>query len=139
MDENEKLENYEEPENPAETESSEISETSEVSENSENSENSEQSAASDNPEASEQEKPATEAIDDIEEGSPLAAEKPSLEQLIAEAEQRGYLRGRNEKIEQLMSAPGLYERIDSPRATPTEASESNFELLRHQRVSIWDR
>lgn len=44
-------------------------------------------------------------------------------QAIAEAEQRGYLRGRNEQIDALME--------ESPEA-------EGVEILQHPRVSIWD-
>ena len=42
---------------------------------------------------------------------------------VAEAEQRGYLRGRNESIEALMEMPPEEDRV---------------EILQHRRVSIWD-
>lgn len=38
-------------------------------------------------------------------------DKATVETLIAEAERRGYLRGKNEQIEKMMSAPGIYEQI----------------------------
>lgn len=123
MNENEKIEEPQTLEKPN-------SEESEISEESENSE------SSDHPEEADAD---GDADSDKSEGSTLAAEQHSLKKLIAEAEQRGYLRGRNEKIEQLMSAPGLYERIDNPRDTSTYSDDNSFELLRHQRISIWDK
>lgn len=44
--------------------------------------------------------------EDIDNGNSF--ETKELAALIEEAENRGYLRGRNEKIEELMSAPGMY-------------------------------
>ncbi len=59
-----------------------------------------------------------------------------IEALIAEAEQRGYLRGRNERIEQLMDEPGLLERDGN--GAPGETESEKVEILRHRRISIWD-
>ena len=63
--------------------------------------------------------------------------KPDLEALIAEAEQRGYLRGRNESIEQLMQTPSGFE---SPIGVKT-TDDTNGEplILSNIRPSIWDR
>jgi len=64
------------------------------------------------------------------------SETEEVAKLIEEAENRGYLRGRNEKIEELMSAPGMYrpQRIDEscvPGLPPTE-------ILTNMRRSVWD-
>ncbi|MBD5224715.1 MAG: hypothetical protein HDS68_01940 [Bacteroidales bacterium] len=60
-----------------------------------------------------------------------------IDALLAEAEQRGYLRGRNERIGQLMEEPGLLER-DSNVAPAASPGEEKVEILRHRRISIWD-
>lgn len=52
---------------------------------------------------------------------------PSVEALVAEAERRGYLRGRNERIEQLMAQPGVWEEPDTGPS-----------ILNRPRRSIWD-
>lgn len=52
---------------------------------------------------------------------------PSVEALVTEAERRGYLRGRNERIERLMAQPGVWE---EPKSGPT--------ILNRPRRSIWD-
>lgn len=63
-------------------------------------------------------------------------ESADIGTLLAEAEHRGYMRGRNERIEQLMEEPGMLERnSDSERC---EGEEEKVEILRHRRISIWD-
>ena len=59
-----------------------------------------------------------------------------IEALVAEAEQRGYLRGRNEKISALMQEPGMLERSDSMGIDIGYAE--NVPILRREKVSIWD-
>ena len=54
---------------------------------------------------------------------------------LAEAEQRGYLRGRNERIEELMSGPRLWQRDEQAEAAD-EVSEVLF--LNDRRRSIWE-
>lgn len=58
---------------------------------------------------------------------------------LAEAEQRGYLRGRNESIEQLMREPAPLERPSAPSRPEPESGESVPMILNNPRVSIWDR
>lgn len=74
------------------------------------------------------------SADDGAPAEPPAEEKPQeekrtvsaeeLEAAVAEAERRGYLRGRNERIEELMA--------------PADGEEERVEILQHRRVSIWD-
>ncbi len=92
-------------ENNTITEISELSEHSEHSENSENSENSE------------------------------ISNSPELRRLIEEAEQRGYIRGRNEQIEQLVMQP-----LDDDPTLPPAYSDSDScpSFLANIRPSIWD-
>lgn len=59
---------------------------------------------------------------------------PDLEQLLAEAEERGYRRGLNEKITDIMKSPGEFENnisAESNRSAPPE-------VLANNRPSIWD-
>lgn len=64
------------------------------------------------------------AFDEAGEAAPgRTISEEEYAQAIAEAEQRGYLRGRNEQIDALME--------ESPEA-------EGVEILQHPRVSIWD-
>ncbi len=77
-----------------------------------------------------------------EEAAPATAgetvpEAPTVdEKALAEAEQRGYLRGRNERIEELMRAPAPLSRRQAPT---TAAADSEPMILSTPRVSIWDK
>lgn len=59
--------------------------------------------------------------------------------MVAEAEQRGYLRGRNESIEVLMRKPGMFERVADGRVDEAGGEQDVPEFLGHRRVSIWER
>lgn len=61
-----------------------------------------------------------------------------IEVLVAQAEERGYLRGRNESIERLMHQPGILEQEPWRRETPGQ-TDSEPMILNNLRVSIWDR
>ena len=61
-----------------------------------------------------------------------------IEALVAEAEERGYLRGRNESIERLMRRPGILEQEPWQRETYVRP-ETEPMILNNPRVSIWDR
>ena len=54
---------------------------------------------------------------------------------IAEAEQRGYLKARNELLSEKMQQPGLWQ---MPAAGDTNAGEPELDLLNYIRPSIWD-
>lgn len=59
--------------------------------------------------------------------------------LVAEAEQRGYLRGRNEKIEMELSARGLFEQPDDTATAAHAADPRNpCDMLSYIRPSVWD-
>lgn len=63
-----------------------------------------------------------------------ADEVPSLEALLDEAEQRGYLRGRNEAVSLEMQRPSQWENI-----TGNESSDTGQPLiLNNMRRSVWD-
>lgn len=64
-----------------------------------------------------------------------AQEAPDIDSLLAEAEQRGYLKGRNERIEQLMKEPTMYQQLAPAAPQPPKPSET---FLSNLRPSIWD-
>lgn len=84
------------------------------------------------PETPQPEEAETEAAP---EEAPAAPTPEEIEQMVAEAEQRGYLRGRNEQIEQLMEAPTGYE-----PETLGEGGHLKGEpmILGNLKPSIWD-
>ena len=99
------------------------------------------SAATDAPPAEEAAAETPESIP-AEEAAPettgeTAPEAPTVdEKALTEAEQRGYLRGRNERIEELMRAPAPLSRRQTPIAA---AADSEPMILSTPRVSIWDK
>ena len=74
-------------------------------------------------------------------------DKQMVDVMIAEAESRGYLRGRNERISELMRQPAVYERQSVPADSETSflasdgdwTGESRPMILNNPHVSIWDR
>lgn len=77
---------------------------------------------------------------------PSKSQADDIEARIAEAENRGYMRGRNERIAELMRQPALFERQTSPSARDAPggiAADSQGDslpmILNNPRVSIWDR
>lgn len=77
---------------------------------------------------------------------PPPGQADDIEARIAEAENRGYLRGRNERIAELMRQPALFERQASPSARDAPGgiaadspADSQPMILNNPRVSIWDR
>lgn len=67
-----------------------------------------------------------------------AADEPDLDTLIAEAEQRGYLRGRNERIEELMQEPGELEAPSAPATDSPLTGGNEILILNNMRRSVWD-
>lgn len=65
----------------------------------------------------------------------------SLQRQLEEAEQRGYLRGRNERIQQLMQEPAPLERPSAsfPSGSGADTDQASPMILNNPRVSIWDR
>lgn len=61
-------------------------------------------------------------------------QEPTLEQQLAEAEERGYRRGLNEQIEQQMNRPGAWE--GSVAASPARGEA--YTVLATAPRSIWD-
>lgn len=56
-----------------------------------------------------------------------------VDKLIAEAEQRGYMRGRNEAARNFINQPAMFEEVRA-ESKPVQSSP----LLSSRRVSIWD-
>lgn len=83
--------------------------------------------------------------DDAPQSAPDATEPPEtteadIEARIAEAETRGYLRGRNESIAELMREPAVFERQHAPGTPPLPENREDSQpmILNNPRVSIWD-
>lgn len=89
---------------------------------------------------SETEQPETPQAEEAEteaapEEAPAAPTPEEIEQMVAEAEQRGYLRGRNEQIEQLMEAPTGYKTETLGEGGPLQGEPM---ILGNLKPSIWD-
>lgn len=87
----------------------------------------------------------TDPEDDALQPAPEAMEPPEtteadIEARIAEAETRGYLRGRNESIAELMREPAVFERQHAPGTPPLPENREDSQpmILNNPRVSIWD-
>lgn len=88
------------------------------------------------PEATEEAPAPAEAPESHE--SPETPKAPDIEALLAEAEQRGYLRGRNEAIEASMHTPALLENSRLTRARALEAPDPASLFLSRIRPGVWD-
>lgn len=75
--------------------------------------------------------------------TPAASSPDDFEARIAEAETRGYFRGRNERITELMREPAIFERQAAPAGRPSKdedwQGDSQPMILNNPRVSIWDK
>lgn len=60
-----------------------------------------------------------------------------VDTLVNEAEERGYLRGRNETIEAKMSEPGMWQSSTSSSREEAERKDRN-PFLQRVRRSVWD-
>jgi DNA-directed RNA polymerase specialized sigma54-like protein len=78
-----------------------------------------------------------EEVEQQQEQQPTTPSAAEIEAMIAEAEQRGYLRGRNENIEQLMQRPGMLERASVEQIAAANADSPM--ILTREHISIWDR
>ncbi|MBQ7041871.1 MAG: hypothetical protein IJN66_04095 [Muribaculaceae bacterium] len=67
----------------------------------------------------------------------VPTQQPDIATLIAEAEERGYLRGRNEKIAMEMRSPSLWETMREPDDKPEHEKPQPL-ILNHLRPSVWD-
>ena len=88
------------------------------------------------PEATEEAPAPAEAPESHE--SKETPEAPDIEALLAEAEQRGYLRGRNEALEASMHTPALLENSRLTRARALEAPDPASLFLSRIRPGVWD-
>ena len=61
-----------------------------------------------------------------------------VDALVDEAEERGYLRGRNEQIETKMAEPGMWQSQQSTTAREEAGSGERNPFLRRVRRSVWD-
>lgn len=64
----------------------------------------------------------------------LSAEE--IAAMVAEAEQRGYLRGCNERIDTLMERPAMWQQ-PAQAAAPAD-DDTEIMILNHLRRSVWD-
>lgn len=75
--------------------------------------------------------------------TPAETVSVDLQALLAQAEERGYLRGRNEQIAALMRQPGMFgspaTNSAAPESPSVAAAASDVMILNTQRVSIWDK
>lgn len=69
---------------------------------------------------------------------PSAPSSPDLDRLIAEAEQRGYLRGRNEAISEAMTTRPLWENSRLTEARALEQPDPASLFLSRLRPDVWD-
>ena len=89
--------------------------------------------------------PASEAVDECAKDN---QEEPGstdeeIAAMVAEAEQRGYLRGRNEIIGQMMREPSLFSnpvrvRIDESAENRSDSADPARDFLTHIRPQVWD-
>lgn len=80
------------------------------------------------------------AAAEIQETAVVEPTKPDdidLEALLAEAEERGYLRGLNERAENLMNRPSVGYSPTSARSD-VRTAEDEVMILNNIRPSIWD-
>lgn len=63
-----------------------------------------------------------------------------IERLIAEAEERGYMRGRNERIAEQMNSPALWENDLRHESADKMTADADYEalLLTDLRPGVWD-
>lgn len=109
-----------------------------------------------NPEEPQEENPAETPLaessgetsaENSEEGETRQNAAVDMEARLAEAENRGYLRGRNERIAELMREPAMFERQNLPTgchgfSTPASSDwqgDSKPMILNSPHVSIWDK
>lgn len=78
------------------------------------------------------ETPAT-AVTEEQPGEVLTPEM--VEQMVTDAEERGYLRGRNEAVDALMERPGCRK---LPECADEDDGEDAVMILREMRRSVWE-
>lgn len=83
-----------------------------------------------------------EQAEPTEEGAAEAAEDDGAQRVddpIAEAERRGYLRGLNERASRLMEMPSQGERCRGTGECAAAEPESEIMILDRRHVSVWER
>jgi hypothetical protein len=92
------------------------------------------------PETAEQLDDDAESTEECDDDQQPTVTQEQLERLVAEAEERGYLRGRNESIAELMKRPGMFERADADSMSDSadSAGSSEVMILNNLRPSVWD-
>lgn len=99
------------------------------------------SAQTSQPDMPEETDPENDALQPAPEAmEPPETTEADIEARIAEAETRGYLRGRNESIAELMREPAVFERQHAPGTPPLPENREDSQpmILNNPRVSIWD-
>lgn len=61
---------------------------------------------------------------------------PDIAEIERRAEERGYLRGRNERIEELMAAPGIWQQVQPQERFPGNDGPVPT-ILQNLRGDIW--
>lgn len=79
-------------------------------------------------------KPAAQALTTDE---PQPEAKP-VDKLVEEAEQRGYLRGRNEALAGIYASPAVWEEPDSNISEPMLRPSPADSFLTGRRKGVWD-
>lgn len=97
-------------------------------------------AGPDLPAASVEEQPADTAPDLSPASDETVYTARQIDEMMAEAEERGYIRGRNERITALMMRPELLENPLRPREAPSRPSAGELAeaFLSSLRPSVWD-
>lgn len=86
------------------------------------------------PNESLEENNSTQTPEATAETQPSVTDDPEVRRLIEEAEQRGYIKGRNEQIDQVVMQP-----LDNPYQMPAyNDSDSCPSFLANIRPSVWD-
>jgi hypothetical protein len=81
---------------------------------------------------------AAESVSDAEKEDTTEEEQSTIdiEAIERAAEERGYLRGRNERIEELMGAPAMWEPLH--KGVPMTPEEPIPTILQDLRPGVWD-
>ena len=74
----------------------------------------------------------------VQSDQPEETSSPDVDRLVAEAEQRGYLRGRNEAISEAMTSRPLWENSRLTEARALEQPDPASLFLSRLRPDVWD-
>lgn len=83
-------------------------------------------------------KPAAQALTDAGDAAGPQGEAGPVERLVEEAEQRGYLRGRNEALAGLYASPAVWEEPDSNVSEPMLRPSPADSFLTGRRKGVWE-